>query len=609
MFKRPSCLQGRRHGDNNGDWSAFPVRQLFVLALCRICEPIAFMSIFPYVYQMVEAFHVTDNDRKIALYAGMITSAFTFAEFSAGMFWGRMSDKIGRKPVLVMGLIGTAISMIVFGFAPNLATAMVARALGGLLNGNIGVLQTTVAEIVTVKEHQPRAYSIMPFVWCLGSIIGPAMGGALAQPCDNYPWLFQRDTIFDRFPFLLPNLVCVVVLVSGIVVGLLFLEETHPEKKHRRDRGLELGNWLVGKVWGSPDQLSEASDAKAELTGEEYYDYEDDVPPPEYRSTESSPRLSPVKEESDNLSADDDIEGQMKGEPCGVPKAFTRKVIFIIVAYGILAYHSVSFDQLMPVFLSTPKSDEDVMLPFKFTGGLGLATKKIGFMLAVQGVYSMIAQLWLFPFVVRHFGTLRVFRFVLLVWPPLYLMVPYLILLPEQLQTAAAYVALICKITLHVIAFPATAILLANAAPSSKVLGSINGAAASTASLSRAFGPTITGLLHSKGLESGYSVLAWWACGIVCVFGAIESFWMEESEPEKGAEEKKGESDGLTSIRDSMRGSFTAGKEDGSPEEVRRLLSSARTGIDDLDIPHVDLMQADLNANSEPEPDKSRLDE
>lgn len=201
------------------------------------------MSIFPYVYHMVESFHVTDNDQKIALYAGMITSAFTFAEFSAGMFWGRMSDRIGRKPVLVMGLIGTAISMVAFGFAPNLATAMIARALGGLLNGNIGVLQTTVAEIVTVKEHQPRAYSIMPFVWCLGSIIGPAMGGALAQPCVNYPWLFSRNTLFDRFPFLLPNLVCIVVLICGIVVGFLFLEETHPK---RSTEGTLAVNWATG---------------------------------------------------------------------------------------------------------------------------------------------------------------------------------------------------------------------------------------------------------------------------------------------------------------------------------------------------------------------------
>ncbi|KAI9932166.1 hypothetical protein ASPWEDRAFT_111172 [Aspergillus wentii DTO 134E9] len=586
MFKRPACLQGRRPDGGRDDWANFPIRQLFVLALVRICEPIAFMSIFPYVYHMVEEFHVTDNETKIALYAGMITSSFTFAEFSAGMFWGRMSDKIGRKPVLVMGLIGTAISMIVFGFAPNLATAMVARALGGLLNGNIGVLQTTVAEIVTVKEHQPRAYSIMPFVWCLGSIIGPAMGGALAQPCDNYPWLFQRSSIFARFPFLLPNLVCVVILAFGIVVGFLFLEETHPEKKFRRDPGKELGQWMIRKFWGSRVQLTEVTDANKDAEDASYFGY-DDVPPPEYRSNESSPRLGPVKEK-DSLSQNDDIEGQLKSK-CGTPKAFTKQVIFNIIAYGILAYHSVSFDQLMPIFLSTPKSDGDVVLPFKFTGGLGLPTKTIGFMLAVQGVYSMIAQLWLFPFVVRHFGTLRTFRFVLLVWPPLYLVVPYLIMLPTQLQTIAVYVALISKITLHVIAFPATAILLANAAPSSKVLGSINGAAASTASLSRALGPTVTGLLHSRGLESGHSILAWWACGIVCILGAIESFWMEESDPKRETEEKVGH-DESSADRDQIQGAFSASKETGNPQEQRRLLSSTRTSVDDeFDIANLEL--------------------
>ncbi|KAH1321074.1 hypothetical protein KXX47_001485 [Aspergillus fumigatus] len=596
MFKRPSFLRRQRHTVGRDDWSAFPVRQLFVLALCRICEPIAFMSIFPYVYHMVEAFKVTDDDHKIAFYAGLITSSFTFAEFSAGMFWGRMSDKIGRKPVLIMGLIGTAISMIVFGFAPNLPTAMVARALGGLLNGNIGVLQTTVAEIVTVKEHQPRAYSIMPFVWCLGSIIGPAMGGALAQPCQNYPGLFQRHTIFDSFPFLLPNLVCVVVLVFGVIVGFLFLEETHPEKRYRRDPGLELGNWLIARCSGSRVQLTEDdTDIKVDANEADYFNY-GDVPPPEYRSTETSPQLAPIKNVG-ALSGDDDIEGQVKGEQCGTPKAFTKQVIFNIVAYGILAYHSVSFDQLIPVFLSTPKSDDNFVLPFKFTGGLGLPTKTIGFMLAVQGVYSMIAQLWLFPFVVRHFGTLRTFRLVLLVWPPLYMLVPYLVLLPSILQTAAVYLALISKITLHVIAFPSTAILLANAAPSCKVLGSINGAAASTASLSRALGPTITGLLHSKGLESGYSIIAWWACGLVCVTGTIQSFWMEESEPRRDSE-KAGNSDSTAGIP--MRSSFPAGKEYATPEEERRLLSSTRTSVDDLDISNLDLTQIEPAPRSNP---------
>ncbi|CAI7566418.1 unnamed protein product [Penicillium bialowiezense] len=582
MFQRPACLQGRRSRNGSAeDDSTFPIRQLFVLALVRICEPIAFMSIFPYVYHMVESFHVTDNDRKIALYAGMITSSFTFAEFSAGMFWGRMSDRIGRKPVLIMGLVGTAISMVVFGFAPNLATAMIARALGGMLNGNIGVLQTTVAEIVTKKEHQPRAYSIMPFVWCLGSIIGPAMGGALAQPCDNYPALFSRSSLWDKFPFLLPNLVCITVLVCGIIVGFLFLEETHPEMKNRRDPGIELGQWLASLIWGSRVQLPDDSD----VVDEKYFDA-----PPQYESAESSPCLRPV----DVAPVDCDLEGQKSP----APKAFTRQVIFAIVAYGILAYHSVSFDQLMPVFLSTPQSDDDVVLPLKFTGGLGLATKTIGFMLAIQGVYSMIAQLWLFPFVVKHFGTLRTFRFVLFVWPPLYLAVPYLVLLPAKLQMLAVYVSLISKITFHVIAFPATAILLANAAPSSKVLGTINGAAASTASLSRAFGPSITGLLHSKGLESGYSVLAWWACGLVCLIGAVQSFWMEESaEPERF---KTSQPDVKESEQKHEVPSDLHRESEELPEEEQRLLS-LRSSVDhDFDI-----SQLNLNADNFPKPESN----
>jgi len=93
------------------------------------------MSIFPYIYFMIKDFGIAKNEQQIAVYAGLVTSAFAFAEFSTGVVWGRLSDKIGRKPVLLTGLAGTALSMLIFGFAPNLPVAMLARALGGLLNG------------------------------------------------------------------------------------------------------------------------------------------------------------------------------------------------------------------------------------------------------------------------------------------------------------------------------------------------------------------------------------------------------------------------------------------------------------------------------------------
>lgn len=91
------------------------------------------MSIFPYAYFMVEDFGIPQE--KVSMYVGMVTSSFAFAECISGIFWGRLSDRIGRKTVLLGGLFGTGLSMILFGFARNLPMALVARALGGLLNG------------------------------------------------------------------------------------------------------------------------------------------------------------------------------------------------------------------------------------------------------------------------------------------------------------------------------------------------------------------------------------------------------------------------------------------------------------------------------------------
>ncbi|KAH7356437.1 major facilitator superfamily domain-containing protein, partial [Rhexocercosporidium sp. MPI-PUGE-AT-0058] len=104
-------------------------------ALCRICESITFMSIFPYVYYMTKDFDIAKNDSEIATYAGMLLSTFPFTEFLSGVAWGRLSDRIGRKPVLLTGLIGTALSILIFGFTPSFPAALLARALGGLLNG------------------------------------------------------------------------------------------------------------------------------------------------------------------------------------------------------------------------------------------------------------------------------------------------------------------------------------------------------------------------------------------------------------------------------------------------------------------------------------------
>ena len=140
----------------------------------------------------------------------------------------------------------------------------------------------------------------------------------------------------------------------------------------------------------------------------------------------------------------------------------------------------------------------------------------------------MLAQVFLFPFAVRRFGNLKTFRFVVMVWPLLYLLVPYLVLLPDRFQLIGIYACMLWRVTAQVLAYPSNAILLTNSAPSMLVLGVINGVAASTASLMRAFGPTVSGLIYTTGLKLGYTGLAFWISGIVAVLGAFESLWMGE---------------------------------------------------------------------------------
>lgn len=74
-----------------------------------------------------------------------------------------------------------------------------------------------------------RAYSIMPFVWSVGTIVGPCIGGTFADPHETWPDVFPRGSLFDRFPYLLPNLICAALLVISIILGYFLLEETLPE--------------------------------------------------------------------------------------------------------------------------------------------------------------------------------------------------------------------------------------------------------------------------------------------------------------------------------------------------------------------------------------------
>lgn len=284
------------------------------------------MSVFPYAYRMIESFNITQDASQIPLPAGMLITAFTFAERVTGVIWGRISDCIGRKPVFISGLFGTLLSMISLGLARTLPAAIMARALGGLLNGNAGVLQTTIAELMTRKKEGHRAYAITPVVWSIGSIIGSFVGGSLAVPCDTLG--FRRDGEFNRYPFLLPNLVCVTILLISIIVGILFLEETHADKS---SGGGSARQWVKMFVaFGAPS--GDVQNAKIpSLMIEECEVVNVRGSASDCANTESSPLLM-----SSASSAQLDCE-TVQEKQCGFIGTFDRQTVSIVVANAILA--------------------------------------------------------------------------------------------------------------------------------------------------------------------------------------------------------------------------------------------------------------------------------
>lgn len=177
---------------------------------------------------MVRGFRVGSED-DASFYAGFLISAFSLCEAASGMFWGSLSDRIGRKPVIILSCIGTLICLLMTGFAKSFAFCLIGRALGGLLNGSMGVVQTIVGEIVKNPAHEPKAFAIMPFVWSVGTILGPAIGGTFADPVRGYPSVFPKGSLFEEYPWALPNIICSVIMLCSLGLVIFCLEETHPD--------------------------------------------------------------------------------------------------------------------------------------------------------------------------------------------------------------------------------------------------------------------------------------------------------------------------------------------------------------------------------------------
>ena len=416
-----------------------------------------------------------------------------------------------------MGCLGTVASLLVVGFSTNFFMALFGRFLGGALNGNIGVIQTMVAEIVVNPKHEPKAYAIMPFVWSVGTIIGPSIGGCFAEPAKNFPKAFSKHGIFAQFPYLLPNLICVGLMLISIIAGYFCLQETHPDMQ----------------PWSTPQDLEDTravtpifatqagtTTAAADLTHESYGTFN----PIEEEAIEDDWNVRP-----DGRSRTPSVNGDSSQKWC------TRRVVMLTVALGIFTYHSMTYDHLLPIFFQDdriPSDGEDLIVTSLQTGslagGLGLSTQDVGVIMSINGIIALLVQAVVFPLMASWLGIWRSFIVVTVLHPIAYFIVPYLALLPEDLLYPGIYGCLTMRNCSSIVAYPVLLILIKEASPGPSCLGKINGLAASTGAGCRTIASPVAGFLYGVGIKIDFTALAYWASAVVAVIGAIQAFFINQ---------------------------------------------------------------------------------
>jgi MFS transporter, DHA1 family, tetracycline resistance protein len=111
----------------------------------------------------------------------LVFSAYAIGAFFGEPFWGRLSDRVGRKPILISTVSGNCLCYLAMAFAPNVYFAFFARILGGLMSGNGSVIQGYIAD-VTPPDERSHKMSLLGAAFNIGFIVGPALGGLLAHP-------------------------------------------------------------------------------------------------------------------------------------------------------------------------------------------------------------------------------------------------------------------------------------------------------------------------------------------------------------------------------------------------------------------------------------------
>mmetsp|Transcript_22550 Transcript_22550/g.76239 ORF Transcript_22550/g.76239 Transcript_22550/m.76239 type:complete len:460 (-) Transcript_22550:88-1467(-) len=211
---------------SGGTATPLPMAKIAVLVLVFLGDALCMSVVLPFVPFMVQRFMQfgPGEEHLVGYYAGAIAAAYITGQLCTAALWGALSDRVGRRPVMLLCLALSVACVLAFGAAPNLPFALVVRFAHGLVSGNVVVAKTMLADL-TDSTNEAAAFVYVGVTFGAGAILGPLIGGTLSESADKYcalplAWLWVAR------PYLLPCAVVAAVVLLDLAFAFFYLEES-----------------------------------------------------------------------------------------------------------------------------------------------------------------------------------------------------------------------------------------------------------------------------------------------------------------------------------------------------------------------------------------------
>lgn len=191
-----------------------------------------YVTIFPLPQAAVDFGAQFGFTRPEAVFVGLLQTAFSLCQFVFAPLWGRLSDRVGRRPVLMASVGGFSLAWLMFAFAPSLLVLLLARALAGVFAANLSTAQAYMADVFP-PEKRAKGMGLIGMAFGIGFVFGPAIGAMLVSKPVLGLFYTEGTEAYVHGHLLVPALFAAALSASAFVLALTRLRESLPPERRQ----------------------------------------------------------------------------------------------------------------------------------------------------------------------------------------------------------------------------------------------------------------------------------------------------------------------------------------------------------------------------------------